>query len=305
MKRLPTALASLAAICALAFGLSGCNVSLTPYAAIVNGSVISQTQLRSALSAIANNASYKCAIESNGTTHVAGAGQGTYNSTFSAQVLSILVQDEAVRQYVASRALPEPSAVTPIALAQLEAATAPPSTCPGSGQSVVAAFVPSYRSVLVKFQVDEDALSARLAGASLTDLSSYVAAHRNVMSLACVSVIEVATEATAKSLRSRLLGGASFSSLAKADSTDSTTAADGGAIGCVPDSEFTAPLDVLIAGLKVGVVSSPISFGTSSTGGRTGCCCSSPSARASPTPSRSRASSARSRRRSTSSSRRS
>lgn len=266
MKRLPAVLASLAAISALALGLSGCNVTLSPYAAIVNGTVISQTQLRDALSAIANNASYKCAIEASGTTHVAGAGQGTYNSAFSAQVLSILIQDKVVRQYVSRLRLPEPQSLSSIATSQLATATAPPSTCPGSGQSLMAAFVPSYRALIVKFQVDEDALSARLAGASLENLSSYVAAHRNAMSLACVSVIEVASQSTAKSLRTRLLHGASFASLAKADSTDATTSANGGAIGCVPDADFTAPLNNVIAGLKTGLVSSPISFGTSSTG---------------------------------------
>ncbi len=38
--------------------------------------------------------------------------------------------------------------------------TAPPSTCPGSGASLMAAFAPSYRAQLVRFQVDEDALAA-------------------------------------------------------------------------------------------------------------------------------------------------
>ena len=264
MKRITAALASLAVICVLAVGLSGCNADLSPYAAVVNGSEISQAQLRGALSAISSNASYTCAIESSGTTHITGAGQGTYNAAFSAEVLSILVQDEVVRQHVARLGLPEPASLYSVALTQLQAATAPPSTCPGSGASLMAAFVPSYRAQLVRFQVDEDALAAHLAGTSLRPaaLGAFVATRKNEMSLACVSVIEVASKATASSLRRQLLKGASFAALAKADSLDTSSSPNGGSIGCIPDSEFTAPLDTVIADLAVGRVSSPIAFST-------------------------------------------
>ena len=262
MKRLSTALAGLAAICLLAVGLSGCNVRFTPYAAVVNGSEISQAQLRSALAAISANDSYKCAIQASGSTHIAGAGQGTYSSAFSAQVLSILIQDKVVRQAVARERLPEPAGLYAVAFAQLEAATAPPSTCPGSAASLMAAFAPSYRTLIVKFQEDEDALAASLSGVSLdrAPLASYAVAHAGLMSLACVSVIEVAAKSTASSLRGQLLRGASFAALAKAHSADSTSAPQGGALGCIPDSEFTSPLDTDLAALKVGQVSSPISF---------------------------------------------
>jgi parvulin-like peptidyl-prolyl isomerase len=73
-------------------------------------------------------------------------------------------------------------------------------------------------------------------------------------------VIEVGAKATALSLRSQILGGASFAVLARAHSIDSTTAPEGGVLGCIPDAEFTAPLNKVIAGLTVGRVSSPISF---------------------------------------------
>ena len=115
MKRLPASLASLAALCALMFGLSGCNVRFSPYAAVVNGSVISQSQLRDALAAVVNNAGYKCSIESGGTSsHTRRAGEGTYNATFSAQMLSILIQDKVVRQEVARMRLAEPSTLEPV-----------------------------------------------------------------------------------------------------------------------------------------------------------------------------------------------
>lgn len=265
MKRLPVTLAGLGVICALALVTSACNAGFSPYAASVNGTVISQAKLRSALSAINDNASYRCAIESSGTTTIAGVGQGTYNAAFSAQVLSILIQDVVARRYVEKMRISEPAALQPIALSQLETATTPPSTCPGSGASLMAAFVPSYRNQLIQFQEDEDALALAEAGTTFSGLGRYVAKHPGFMSVACVSVIVVPTEAKAASIRVQLLHGAKFAALAKKDSTD-TTASSGGVVGCVPDTEFTAPLDVVLAGLATGAVSSPVSFGNSSSG---------------------------------------
>jgi len=262
VKKLPAALVSLAALFGLMFGLSGCNVRFSPYAAVVNGSVISQSQLRDALAAVVNNAGYKCSIESSGTTHVLGAGQGTYNATFAAQVLSILIQDRVVREEVARMRLAEPSNLEAVALAQLQQASTPASGCTGTGASVLAAFPGWYRQVLIGFQEDEDALSAHLADTALGHgaLDTYVAGHQAAMMQACVSVIETSSKATALSLRSQIHGVTSFASVARAHSIDTTTASQGGVIGCVPDAEFNPPLNTVLAGLKVGSVSSPIAF---------------------------------------------
>jgi hypothetical protein len=262
VKKLPAALASLAALCALMFALSGCNVRFSPYAAVVNGSVIPQSQLRNALVAVVNDAGYKCSIEAGGTSHILGAGQGTYNATFAAQMLSILIQDKVVREDVARMRLAEPSSLEAAALAQLELASTPASGCTGSGASVLAAFPTWYRQVLIRFQEDEDALSAHLAGTSLGQgaLDAYVARHRAAMTQACVSVIETSSKATALSLRSQIHSLASFASVARAHSVDTTTAANGGVIGCVPDADFNPPLNTVLAGLKVGTVSSPVPF---------------------------------------------
>jgi len=262
VKRPSPVAASLAALCVLTLGLSGCNVRFSPYAAVVNGSEISQQQLSDSLSAIADNASYRCMIEAGGTSQLLGAGEGTFNSAFGAEVLSILIQDEIVRQHVAGLGLSEPSSVDPVALAQLQAAFTPSTGCPGSGASLMAAFPPAYRKLLLGFQADEDALDAHLAGAALSpaSLAAFAARHRTEMTLACVSVIQVGTKAAAASLRGRILRGASFAALARAHSTDTSSAPHGGVIGCIPDTEFTAPLNNVIAALSVGRVSSPVAF---------------------------------------------
>ena len=265
MKRLSAALAALGALALSTLGLSGCNVNLSPYAAQVNGSVISQQQMQDALSAIAGNAGYRCTIAAGGTSHVTGAGDGTYNAGFSAEVLSILIQDEVVRQELVRLKVPEPSYLAAIARSQLEVATTPASGCPGgTGAAVFAAFSPSYRAQLLAFQMDQDALSARLAGTSLlpSGLAAYEAAHQSEASIDCVSVLEVGTKKVATSLRSQLLRGASFAALARAHSIDQTTAPLGGAVGCIPDADFNAPLNTLIAGLTPGQVSSVVPFRT-------------------------------------------
>jgi len=63
-------------------------------------------------------------------------------------------------------------------------------------------------------------------------------------------------------LRGQLLRGASFAALAKAHSVDTTSAPNGGALGCIPDAEFNAPLGADLAGLNIGRVSAPIAFST-------------------------------------------
>ncbi|MGD1011580.1 MAG: peptidylprolyl isomerase [Acidimicrobiales bacterium] len=265
MKRLPAALASLAAICVLTLGLSGCNANLTPYAAIVNGSEISQAQLRQALSAIDQNPEYRCTVVAGGTKHLLGAGQGTYSATFADEVLSILIQDKAVHQDIARLGLPEPASLYPVALAQIRETIAPASGCSGSGASLVAAFPASYRERLLVFQADEDALAAHLAGTTLgrSAVASFVSRHATEMALACVSVIQVGSRTMATSLRQEVLGGASFAALARAHSTDSASAPEGGAIGCIPDTDFDSPLNKVIAALVLGRVSNPVAFNSS------------------------------------------
>jgi hypothetical protein len=262
VKRLPASLASLAALCALMFGLSGCNVRFSPYAAVVNGSEISQTQLRDALTAVVNNAGYKCSVASSGTTHIKGAGDGTYNAHLqrdgaldphSGQGRTPGGREAEAPRAVGSRARRRRSAPGRLRTA---------SGCTGTGASILAAFPASYRQLLVRFQLDEDALSAHLAGTTLNPgpLGAYVASHKTEMMLACVSVIETGTKATASSVRSQVLAGKSFADMARAHSIDSTTSGEGGVIGCIPDADFNAPLNKVIAGLTVGRVSSPVAF---------------------------------------------
>jgi len=255
-------LAILAALSVSTLGLSGCNVRFSPYAAVVNGSEISQDQIHDALTAISTNGGYLCSVEAGGASQVAGAGEGTFNAAFSAKVLSILIQDKVIRQELLRLHLPEPPALAPIARSEVESALTPSSSCRGTGASVLAAFRSSYRALLLQFQADEDALAAHLAGTTLTPsaLAALVRTHPGELSLACISVIIVPSKSEIASLRSRIARGASFAALARAHSIDQTTAPNGGAVGCIPAAEFSSPLNKVVAALRPGRVSNAIAF---------------------------------------------
>ena len=261
MKRLLVALAGLVA---LAVSTTGCNAHLLPYAAVVNGSTVSETTFTGSMSAVASNQDYRCLIGAGpgGSVHVEGAGESTYATSFGANELSFLVQQQVVHQLVQRLRLTVPANVAPIAAAQLNQAFTPPSGsgCTGTGAQILAEFPSSYRQSLVQFQSDEDVISAHLAGMDMTPagIARYAAANPSVGQMACISAIVVNTQAEAAALRGRALAGASFASLAKAHSIDTQSAANGGVIGCAQPSRFGAPLGTVITATPVGHISKPL-----------------------------------------------
>jgi parvulin-like peptidyl-prolyl isomerase len=63
-------------------------------------------------------------------------------------------------------------------------------------------------------------------------VAAYYQSNLPQFTTACVSVIATSTQAKAEQLVAQIDAGASFASVAKADSIDTQTAANGGAIGC-------------------------------------------------------------------------
>jgi len=64
--------------------------------------------------------------------------------------------------------------------------------------------------------------------------------------------------AKAKELRTKLVGGADFAALAKAESDDSTTSTNGGSLGTFTHGRLPQPAEEGIQTLKVGEISDPI-----------------------------------------------
>lgn len=105
----PLRLISIAgALCAASLGLSACDAS--PYAATVDGHVITVNSLNHVLASWASNRAWVQGFDAanspsqggNGTTVVGTGGNGTYNSKFVALILGTMVEVYAVRQHLAA-----------------------------------------------------------------------------------------------------------------------------------------------------------------------------------------------------------
>jgi len=246
-------------------------VSVTPYAATVNGSTISRSELDSAMRAIAANPGYTCLIESssNNSQPIAGAGQDTFSTGFAAKVLTELIEGRVAAQEVARLGLPVGAYTAKFAREQAAADLSPPSsssstpsTCTESGATVLEAFSPSYRSTYLSLQLDQDILGGYLSGARLTaaGLARYARTHPRLAHLDCTSAILVSGRSLAEKIEAELARGVPFASLARRYTIDTATARAGGALGCIAPSELAGDLGGVISRLAVGVVSPPISF---------------------------------------------
>jgi hypothetical protein len=261
----------LAGLLALSLVLGACDAQLTPYAARVGTATIPASTLNASLRAIADDAGYRCEVlgGSSNTNALAieGTGGSTFAAPFAAEVLTELIQYAAARDEVERLGLAEGAFARQLAVTQLQTAFTPSSSdsgCTATGSQVFAGFSSTYKSLVTQYQLDDDVLSAHLAGLSLTraGVAAYEKTHRSESSLSCTSVIEVASKATAVTAKDRIAAGASFASVAKSESTDSS-GKSGGAIGCLFPSEFTSPLNTDIADLPVGQVSAPVQFESS------------------------------------------
>ena len=67
-----------------------------------------------------------------------------------------------------------------------------------------------------------------------------------------------AVRAHAQALRARILGGEKFEDVARAESADSVTAANGGALGSGAKGRFVAPFEAAASALKPGEISQPV-----------------------------------------------
>ena len=71
-------------------------------------------------------------------------------------------------------------------------------------------------------------------------------------------------------LRNEILGGAKFEDVAKRESADSASGANGGDLGKGPKGRFVAPFESAATALKVGEISQPVLTGISEPARRPG-----------------------------------
>lgn len=243
----------------LALGASACQLS--PYAAIVNGQVISQQAVTSELDAIAVNTAYVQSLET-GAQPVLVQGQGSsashsFNTRFVDDILSRQISFALISQQVAKRHL----VITPsdLTLARTDVADSV------GGPKVFAAFPKAYQDTLVRDSAELTALESALAKVPVGEaaLRRYYDAHRSQFRNICASIIVVGTQAQANQVLAALAKGASFASLATSVSQDPTTRASGGQVGCGPAAAFASHYGAALAStvqhLSSGQVGKPVS----------------------------------------------
>jgi hypothetical protein len=253
---------------AVATGAAACDSSFTPYAAKVNGSTISQRSLNGDLTAITDNTALRSFLISNGA--ITGAGvSGTFSAQFEASRLNATIVDRVVRAELVRRHLSVTPLAHTLASCQLNSVISQSQspTCPLPAPNPVATFSPTLRSSLVDSQAAVDTLTASLAGFPLTTagVTAFAKTEPTLAQNQCVSIIFTTSAATAGQLKTAIDQGASFATVAKANSLDTSTAPSGGVEGCHPADLFPPPLNGVLPTLPIGAVSAPVVY-TSSQG---------------------------------------
>jgi parvulin-like peptidyl-prolyl isomerase len=259
--------ALVAAFVVIAGVLAGCT-GATPYAAIVNGTTISQATLLRELHGLGNNAGFVAAYNSNvqqaasqGQTLASMFGTGTASQTFSQGFTAIvlntdiqaqLIHDEVVRRHIQPSAA-EIAAATAAAQAQF------PNT--PDNKPVFQDFDPWFQQEY-KVRAAEQAQLATALAPSAKDPAQikqfYDLNPTNFVTSQCVSHILVASQGQAASIRARIVAGADFSGQAKKYSTDAGSAAKGGQLGCAGPGQFVADFEQVANTIPVNQLSQPI-----------------------------------------------
>jgi hypothetical protein len=261
--------------------------SVPANAVTVDGTSVSQATLNQDLATIQGNAAFGCYLDASVEVRSSGAdslpalsGQsssGSYSTSFvdfwlSQVINNLLIEHLATEQHLALDATALAAGRADLAnsieatLAEAAASSGQSEVCAASGQAIVSTLPPSLVAELVRAQASGDLVLARAAGYGLgaADLERYFDAHPNSFRTICLSAIEVASSATASGIRQAIEAGEPFATAAMADSTDTTSAPNGGALGCYSANEgaySTVAADV--QGLAVGQISQPVADNSS------------------------------------------
>ena len=237
--------------------LAACGEESTS-AATVNDVEISQDDLVAELEAIGANDAY-VAMQEEGGQSIFGSEEGTFDTEFVSQILRLRILYSVVDAELDERGVEAADACR-------EAGTSLAEQSVG-GAEVMAGFTEEYQEELIDRQTDIAALSAELSGYSCLlegdddALETYLTEHPEAFAdRRCVSVIQVADQAAADAALARLAAGEDFATVATEVSTEASTAAAGGEIGCFGPGELTPELDTPTVALEAGGITAPIEF---------------------------------------------
>jgi len=244
--------AFVASVLGIALLASAACGSVSPYAAKVDGESISEDTLVSELRSIAANEDYLKLVEER--QPVRGSGQGTFDSAFTALALTRQIYYTLIETELAKRKLSVDdaglAAAKTLVVKQL------------SGEEVFAKFPKSYQDDLIRRQAELDllTLSVNDLGTPEQAARTYYDNNPTEFATACVSHILVADEAKANELRAKLAAGEDFATLARAESIDDGSKANGGDLGCdiTPDTNFVDEFKLAVFTQPVGEVGAPV-----------------------------------------------
>jgi foldase protein PrsA len=243
--------AGVAALVALT-GMAGCK-SATPYAAKVNGEVLSKSGLDNELNAIRGNKKYLDALKQ-ANVAVEGDGEGTFNSQFVARILTRRIYLELIHQEFVRRKLKLTDKDLSTARDQLAASI--------GDESVLDAFPKPYYNEIRRTTAEVFVLQNALADTSEANLRKYYNDHLDQFESVCAAHILVETEAQADEVERSLARAkdkkATFADLAKTKSKDPGSGANGGDLGCASPSGYVAEFKEAVRTQRLGVIGEPV-----------------------------------------------
>ncbi len=251
-------------VLAAGFALGGCSSVTDTNAVTVGDRAISAEELESELLAIRGNDRYRESVEQGLSQQgldlsITGEGEGTFDSSFVARLLSLNVYYELLEAELAERGVE----VTASDLDDIR----PQVINAVGGDVVFDAFPASYQESLVRRQAMSLKLQS-LIGAEFSPERAREIYEENPEDFAgvCVSHIFASLEqrgpegaqARIEDLARQLEEGADFVVLATEQSDDAAAAAQGGSLGCGGRGRFVPEFEEAAFQLPVGEVSDPV-----------------------------------------------
>jgi foldase protein PrsA len=259
MRRLPARrLAPLAVLLVAALALSACSSVGESPAATVNGRDISADSVRSELRTIRKNRAYRDALERSYQMTLAGESKGTFDATFTAQLLSLRIYYELVEQSFEKLHIKVKASDVKDAKQTIK------QQIDTLGEDVWKKLPQKYRDQLGHQEALIEVASNQ-AGEGAIGLR-YFNAHKADFQRICVSHILVSaanhSDADAKriaaEIKAELDGGADFATVAKEKSEDPGSKETGGDLDCDAPGRFVTPFDNATLRLPIGKVSDPV-----------------------------------------------
>ncbi len=278
MKRL------IALLIVLAGGLAAAAFAVPSNAATVNGAAISQDEVNSDLSALANSQDYQCFLNAEelvgtqgqtGLPPVDGVGRPTgtdehptASTAFASNYVDTLIGHQLVTQLAAKESLEVTSQDVKTARTQLEAQittilqdVAGSAYACGTGPTALTAaeILRTMPSSFIERTLKFDAIVALFeehqagVGPTTADLERYFTAHADQFDKACFTVAEYSSEADAQAAAAQVAAGTPFSQVA-------SQVAGGGPQGCeiLYGVASSLPAGSNLQDLPLNTLSSPI-----------------------------------------------